>query len=251
MEFAAGMIGADPEDVDADDDARGRQQLARNGSTPSGSTWCRGPGRPPHRRSGASDQTPIRRTQHDLLEQSIHRAIRHQHRGHRVAEPVTLRFRPPPGASVGARSGNERTAAAIAPCDSRRYSAATTRLQRRPRTLRCRLRFGARRRAAAPINRTPVDRRRSRPRSALRRSRAGHPHEREQEPVGDESDHCGECFGAQRSSSGDCERPGKTRAASIAKVQVIGAGPRVARRARSVARSSRWTAGRAARRRQA
>ncbi len=88
LKGAAGRVGADPEDMQADQRADGRQHLRQENHRPIGLA-------PPERRRrsapglvGAHRPNPEHREdQHDLLEHGVERAIGDQHGGDGVAEP--------------------------------------------------------------------------------------------------------------------------------------------------------------------
>ena len=88
LELAARMVGADPEHVDADDDADRRQHAREIGQDAVRVGLVRSPGRPPQARSGASDQTPISAMTSTIASSSVSIARNASStRGDRVADP--------------------------------------------------------------------------------------------------------------------------------------------------------------------
>ena len=87
----------------------GGSSRARNASTPSGSSRCGSPGRPPQKRSGASDQMPTSASSSTTVSSSVsiaRYAIRTAVTG--LPRPVSARCAAARGASVGAGVGRQQ-----------------------------------------------------------------------------------------------------------------------------------------------
>ncbi len=106
----------------------GASSWAINVSTPSGSAWWRGPGKPPQTRSGASDQMPTSASNSTTISRSVsiaRYAIRTAVTG--FPRPVAAMFAAACGASVGAGSGNSSTIAASPAATTVQSAAAASR----------------------------------------------------------------------------------------------------------------------------
>ena len=106
----------------------GGSSRARKASTPCGSAWWRGPGRPPQSRSGASDHTPTSASSSTTFSSRVsiaRKAISTFVTG--LPRPVAATFSAAAGASVGAGSGRDSTPAASAAATIAESTAAPTR----------------------------------------------------------------------------------------------------------------------------
>ena len=177
LELAAGVVGADPEDVHADDDADRRQHAREVGEDAVGIGAVPRPRAPAPRvvRRERPDADE-REHQHDRLEQRVHRAEREQHRGDRIADAgrprCWPRLRRERRRRIGQHQHADRERRRRPPRQSAAASDAHQRARAVPRAPRPRCRAAARpRRSAARRS----GRRRWPLRSAPRRRRAAAP----------------------------------------------------------------------------
>ena len=129
LERAARLVGADPDDMDGDDDADRRQQLGEEGQRARRRCVARrGPAMPPQLPSAASDHTPMtarNSTTFSSRVSSARKAIRTAVTG--LPSPVSARCRAASGASVAPGSGIISTTAASAAVTTMQSAAASRR----------------------------------------------------------------------------------------------------------------------------
>ena len=203
LELAARRIGADPQDMDGDDDADRRQRAREQRSGPSALHGCAAPGTPPQPPSGVSAQTPMTASSTTVDSSSVSSArntISTAVTG--LPRSVAARFAATSGARLGAGSGSIRITRAEWPPRGRRSQGRSARVMTRAGRRGGSACMVARRARGGQQQHAGRGRRRSPPRSARRRRRRRRTQaKRQQQPMAMNSAHGGEGPARQHAAS--------------------------------------------------